>query len=436
MAILLALSAPVVLTRPSAQGSDIDFWVFAHAHYEEYKPRVAEFEQRHPGTSVNLQMLPGNVETDKLMAAFLSGTGAPDLVEIEIGSIGRFFLGAKRDIGFVDLTEPLQRGGYYDRMVKARFIPWSNRGSIYGIPHDIHPVVLLYRDDLLREKGITDFPARIPTWDAFVDFWMRNRQPLLDTDGDGDDDRYALMLDQTSSRHLRLLLNQRGGDYFGPDGDVQVDSDLCLDTLLFMRRLFDEYGILFPQPAFGPDMYGPMKEDRLYCCLAPDWFIGVIRLFCPELEGKWRAAPLPAWEPGGRRTSTMGGTMIGITKQCEDFDLAWELVAFLYFDPEAAANRYEHTRIITPLRDVWDTPVYNQPDRYVGGQKLAKLLAGLGDDVPAVYQDQYSAECWQLMDKAAYRVLTNPDADAKAILREVAEKVRGRIEHDRFRTWM
>jgi hypothetical protein len=72
----------------------------------------------------------------------------------------------------------------------------------------------------------------------------------------------------------------------------------------------------------------------------------------------------------------------------------------------------------------------------MGGQKLAKLLAGLGDDVPAVYQDQYSAECWQLMDKAAYRVLTNPDADAKAILREVAEKLRGRIEHDRFRTWM
>lgn len=436
MVVLLAVSAPVVLTRPSATQADIDFWVFAQSHYEEYKPRVAEFETLHPGVRVNLQMLPGNVETDKLMAAFLSDTGAPDVVEIEIGAIGRFFLGAKSDIGFADLTEPLKSGGYYDRMVKTRFIPYSNRGSIYGIPHDIHPVVLLYRDDLLREKGVTDFPEQVQTWDDFVQFWMRNRRPLLDTDGDGQDDRYALMLDQSSSRHLRLLLNQRGGDYFDAEGNVHVDSDLCVDTLLFMRRLFDDYGFVFPQPAFGPDMYGPMKEDRLYCCLAPDWFIGLIRMFCPELEGKWRAGPLPAWEPGGRRTSTMGGTMIGITKQCENFDLAWELVTFLYFDPDAAANRYEHTRIITPLRDAWDSPVYNRPDPYMGGQVLARLLTSLADDVPPVYQDQYSAECWQLMDKAAYRVLTNPDADAKAILRDVAQRLRRRIARDRFRTWM
>lgn len=434
MLVLLLVSAPFVLGRRQAPGKVLKVWTFAQAHYDEYVNRVPLFEQAHPGVTIDLQLLPGNVMFDKLMSAFLADVGAPDLAEVEISAIGRFFLGRKSDCGWVDLKPRLVEEGYYDQMVQARFVPWSNRGSIYGVPHDIHPVVLLYRQDLLSEAGV-DLPAEVETWDDFVQVFGDRR--LTDTNGDGTVDRYAIMLIRDGVGHLRALLLQRGGDLFDAGGEVLMDGELCLDTLMFMRRLFYDYDFVFQQPAFGPDLYGPMKEDRLYTVLAADWFIGLIRKFAPELAGKWRAMPLPAWEPGGRRTSTWGGTMMGMTQQCEDKDLAWELLKFLYFDKDVVANRFATTRILPPYIPSWDAPCFRQPDDYVGGRPLGELLVELAPSVPGVQQNQYTAEALEEMNKAVYDVLNNDDYDrerAAQRLRKAANKIRERIEHDRFRT--
>ncbi len=319
MLALLVLSAPFVLRPRSRKGDVIRVWTFAQTHFDEYEARVGLFEERHPGVAVDLQLLPGNVMFDKMISSFLSGVGAPDLAEVEISSVGRFFLGRKSDCGWVDLKPRLEAEGYLDQVVQARFVPWSNRGSIYGVPHDIHPVVLLYREDLLSAQGI-DLPSEVETWDDFIRLFADRR--LTDTDGDGEVDRHALMMIRDGAGHLRLLLNQRGTDFFDAEGNVLMDSEECLDTLTFMRSLFYDYDFIFQQPQFGPDLYGPMKEDRLYAVMAPDWFIGLVRKFAEGLAGKWKAMPLPAFEPGGRRTSTWGGTMMGMTKQCEDKDLA------------------------------------------------------------------------------------------------------------------
>ena len=48
-----------------------------------------------------------------------------------------------------------------DKIVAARLAPWSKDGVIFGVPHDVHPVAIAYRDDLFREAGI-DLPAARP----------------------------------------------------------------------------------------------------------------------------------------------------------------------------------------------------------------------------------------------------------------------------------
>ena len=125
-----------------------------------------------------------------------------------------------------------------------------------------------------------------------------------------------------------------------------------------------------------------MKEGIVLGILAPDWYIGSVKRFIPELAGKWRAMPLPAWREGERRTSTWGGTMIGITKQSKNPDLAWSFVRFAYMDDEALANRYRKTPIIPPIRSAWSNPVFAEADPYLGGQVLGKTLTDLGDDIP------------------------------------------------------
>src|SRR5262249_31143903 len=131
MIFLFAIAAPFVLSRPHPAKSQLDFWVFAQTHYDEYTKRVPDFEKLHPGTHVRVSLLLSAVLRDKLNAAFLSETAAPDLAEIEIADVGRFFQGRTSDIGFLDLTDRLSREGWTDKLVSSRLTPWTNRGHIY-----------------------------------------------------------------------------------------------------------------------------------------------------------------------------------------------------------------------------------------------------------------------------------------------------------------
>ena len=68
------------------------------------------FEAQNPGVNVQLINFGGTMH-DKLLAAMLSNFGAPDLVEVEITSIGRFLKGAIDEVGFVDLRPRLENEG-------------------------------------------------------------------------------------------------------------------------------------------------------------------------------------------------------------------------------------------------------------------------------------------------------------------------------------
>ena len=78
----------------------------------------------------------------------------------------------------------------------------------------------------------------------------------------------------------------------------------------------------------------------------------------------------------------------------------------------------------------WHVPGYDA-DAYVAGPPLGEMMTRLAEDVPATYQNQYTGEILQLMDKAVYRVL-DLDADPETELRNVAETIREKIATDRF----
>jgi len=427
--IMFFVAAPFVLARPQPLKGNVEYWTFAQTHYDEYIGRVKEFEKRHPGTTVRVSKVQESILRDKLAAAFLSDTNAPDLVEVEISHVGRFFQGPASDVGFLDLTDRLHSEGWFDKLVPSRLVPWTVKGRTYGVPHDVHPVVLLYRKDLLDPLGI-DLPKEATTWDEF--YQVLQRPGVLDSRKNGKRDRYGIMHNGHEMGHFRMLLLQRGMDFFNDRGEVQFDSPIAVDTLRRFRERFYVDHLVFRQPInWGPDLYGPMKEDRLICAVAPDWFYGSIKTNAPEVAGKWRAMPLPAWEPGGRRTSTMGGTMVSITKKTRNPELAWELLKFFNFERAALVERYRQTRILPPLRAAWTDPFFSEPDPYCGGQAVGKLLAQLAEQVPPVQQGKYMSEAITFLNPVVYRC-TAMMADPESELKRAAEWVRNRQKADRF----
>ena len=377
---VLGVVAAVWLFRHPVEPKEttLTLWTFADIHARAYEKAREPFEKAHPGKTVDVQLVAGVAVTSRLRAAFWADLDVPDLVEVEISSAGTFFRGRIDDLGFIDWTPWLKETGLYDRIVKTRFAPYTCKGRIFGLPHDVHPVMLAYNRVAFEELGID--PARLETWDDFIREGRRVTVP---------GQRYMIQLSDTSGGSMEPFLFQRDGGYFDADGNLTMDSDIALATVKWYIPLVAGPGLI------GNDIGGrevftrAIESGIILSFICPDWRSKGTETHVGSMHGKMALMPLPAFEPGGRRTSTWGGTMLGITKKCRDKKLAYELARHLYLEPEELAARFKELNILPPLKDAWKLPEFDEPRPYWSGQPIGRLYAELADDVPPQYTSPF-----------------------------------------------
>lgn len=362
----------------SASQASLRLWTFTSLHAETYRKVVPEFEAKHPDTTVDVQLVHASAVTSRLRAAFWADLDVPDLVEVEIIKAGSFFRGPLDQIGFSDLTQRLRSGGYLDRIVNTRFSPCTNRGKIFAVPHDIHPVMLAYRRDLLEAEGVD--PTKLTTWNEFIAAGRKLTRPGK---------RYMIQLSDAYPSHFETLLLQNDGGYFDAQGKLTMDNEVAVETMKWFvplvagpRRIANDLGSVNV-------LTQSIEQGYILFYIAPDWMSKNIEREVPRAAGKMALIPLPAFKPGGRRTSTMGGTMLGLSKKCQDPDMAWELVKRLYLDEKFLAERFKETNIIPPVKGAWQNAAFDEPRPYWSNQPLGRLYAQLGPQVPPLYSSPF-----------------------------------------------
>jgi arabinosaccharide transport system substrate-binding protein len=378
---------------------------------------------------VDIKLTDGAALVNRLLAAFIAGKGAPDVTEVEISSIGRFFKGPIEEIGFVDLTDRFRREGYLDAIPAARFTPWMTRGHIFGCPEDLHPVILLYREDLFRRWdgqartwATIDLPREVKLWS---DFERVGQEVMRDAAAHGEPARYPIGLHKNQWWNLWMLLLQRGGGMFDEQGRVIIDQPVAVETLQFVCDLFNRDRIAWTIEDL-PSLWAAMKDDKVMSVMAADWFVGFVKDNRPEQAGKWRAMPLPAFEPGGRRVSSHGGTTMAIPKQCPNQEMAWELIKFFYLNHDVVVERVPKTRVMPALKSAYRDPrLLSYEDPFLGKQRIAALFGSLKDDIPRIYQTPYWAEAQALLQQAVFNAVEGYQTPAQALRR-----VRERLERD------
>lgn len=396
-------------TRP-----DLIFLTFARPHFKSYLKPVKEFEKGHD-VKVRMELVGGRALQSRLQSALLAGTEVPDVAEIEQGSIHYFIRGPLEDVGFLDITDRLIEDGYWhpdrpereNRLVGPRLSIWMSRGRVFALPHDVHPVCLVYRADVMEQVlSEPDVRSRHPdirsaedldTWEEFVSF---GRSLTKDLDGDGIPDRYALDLSSNGGGTLRILLLQRGGSLFTRDGQVAFDSRIVADTVYWYVHQIEGPDRVAFSAGWGQTVAKAVLDGLVVFYFCPDWRSKFFENDVPTMKGKMRLMPLPAWEAGGRRTSVWGGTGMVITKACKDPDLAWELCKFLYFDTKELGKRFQDTNIIPPFKDAWDIDELKQPNAFYGGQKIGQIYAALAPNTPPDWRTAYTQLAQQKLDEA------------------------------------
>lgn len=419
-------------SRSESQRPDLILVTFTSAHYDAYRQAIPRFERDHH-VKVDIELTHWSSLQSRLQNAILADTDVPDLVEMLEGSLGFFTRGPERDVGLVDLTDKIHAEGIDKRVVSSRFSLWTARGRNYGIPHDVHPIMLAYRRDIIERLGID--VNELYTWDKFVEV---GRRVTKDEDGDGVPDRYMIDLPYSGNWALIMLLLQRGGQLFEPDGRVAFDSEetaRVFEWYLHQTRSPERIATDCGQTQL---LMKAMSDGLALFYITPDWRSRMYEMEMPNLKGKMALMPLPAWSKGGRRTSVWGGTGLCITKRTKHPDLAWELAKFLYFDKEELGQRYKKTNIIPPFKEAWDLAEFVQPNPYYSNQPIGKMYAALAPETPPTYSAPVDglarASLDQAFSRAAEYYKSHGDEglmdEIRAELKRSADDVRERASRD------
>ena len=400
-----------------------------------YRAAIPRFDEENH-CNVQIELVDQKALQSRLQSALQVGATVPDVVELMYGTIGYFCKGPLEDVALIDLTDKIKDSGLESRLVINRLSKWSSRGHVFALPHDVHPVMLVYRRDLAEQYGID--VGKLATWD---DFAAAGRALVKETMGpSGVPDHYMIDLPTDGNDPLILLLLQHGVGLFDASGNVAFDSPAALDVVLwYVKQVQGPGRISFPCGE-GQNFAKAMIDGLCLFYLCPDWRSNRIQLEIPSLSGKLSLMPLPAWEPGGIRTSTWGGCGLAFTKQCRNFDLAWKLAMYLYYDPDQLGPRFTATHILPPLKSAWTHPEFRQPDPYYSNLSLGEVYSQLAPQVPQEHDTAYNtlanAKLSEAFSNVSLYYRDHGDAGlrdyAQAELKRCADRVRLSIDRNVF----
>ena len=368
------------------------------------------FNEKYPKIKVNVQEygLAQNVY-ERYSVILSSGVGVPDIIQIESDYVQTF--AETYPQYFFDMN------GYID--IEGKVDPskistsYDSEGKLVSIPWDSGPVVMFYREDLFNQAGI-DINSII----TFEDYILAGKKlkekfPNITMTG----------LPFTQDENLfRCLLVANKSYYLNNKGEITVASSKAIETLQMIKRLIDE-GVAKNTINWDGGIVAN-KNGELASWIMGGWWGGTIKDQMPEMKGKWKIAPIPAF-PDGARASSSGGAGLSITAS-EPIKQA----AALEFIKESLMNvdnqlmMYEKYSLFPSYLPTYDDERFLKSDDYFGDD-FNKILADVTKEIPnVIYASKDFAEIKNTV-VSVYEDVLNNNRDIKSALEQAASQISG-----------
>lgn len=400
-----------ILADPAAVQGEFQIWSWGIAA-KSLKEVMPLFYAKYPNVTASIDMTGPELQS-RLFLSLAAGVGAPGVTQMQNREAMRYAATGT----LVDLTEVAAK---YEQYFPPSF--WKNcvyDGRVYAIPWDIGPTAVFYKRDLYRKYGVN--PEDIETWDDFI---AAGEKMLEASNGET---KILQLYAGNSFTFFHTLLNQVGGQAFDDEGRIAIYSEEALQVLDVMRRIMDS-GINANIPPYEHEHLASLTIDTIASYAMGVWYGGTIkdiaRTDAYEGEKKeWGVYRLPAFEPGGLRTSNMGGSVLAITQQCEDKAAAWAFIEQALCTKEGQLTMYKEYDIFPSFSPAREDPSFNQPDPFYENQNVANLFSMDLDKIPPVNRTVN----WSLMESYMIQALSRWRAegleDDHAFLADIEKKL-------------
>jgi arabinosaccharide transport system substrate-binding protein len=324
--------------------TSLDMWVFAELHATYYEQMAKLWNEENPDRPIDLKVTvyPYEDMHNKLLLAANSGSGLPDVVDIEVNQFSNFVAEDGRT-PLADLTEAAEP--YQDDIVQARLDLYTRDGVVLGFPTHVGAFVAFYNTRLMEKAGI-DYTT-IKTWQDFQEAGAAYNKATGRAFGVA-----STGVDMVEP----LIIAQLGGNMFAEDGSVAVNSPEVVEALE-LEQTMQEAGAISTIPGGSPDTeeaYGAINNGDYAAIVYPAWYTSRFVDYMPDLSGDIAIAPAPVVEGSEVATIGGGGTGTAVPEASPNKDIAMEWLAFAKLSPEANVAVWEVLGFDPVNMSVWE----------------------------------------------------------------------------------
>jgi multiple sugar transport system substrate-binding protein len=303
----------------------------------------------------------------KVITAHRAGN-APDLIQAEYQALPVLITnGVAADL--TDLADSI-KGEFTDGTWNLT----SFGGKAFGIPQDVGPMMLYYREDLFGQLGLS-----VPkTWEEFGAVAQQVRSK--------DAKRYLTTFSSGDPGWFAGLAEQAGANWWTNDNGTWTVSinDEATKKMASMWGQWVNSGVISGKPMYTPEWNKALSDGTLLAWPSAVWGAGVLEGVAPGTKGKWRMVPLPQWDASSPVTGYWGGSATAIWTKSTQRAQAEKFARWLNTDPEAVDALVSISGVYPAASNGQSTPALskapammpNQPTFFADAAAIAKTARG------------------------------------------------------------
>jgi cellobiose transport system substrate-binding protein len=331
------------------------------------KSVVDETIAHFPDPTIKYSEIGGDFK-QKLITTFNGGTGIPDITGIKGEDIASMLPQAERFVDLKSLGADSILGDYVEWKVKQAT---TLDGKVIGLPIDIGPTALYYREDVFTKGGLPGDPAKVAeqlkTWDDFfaagVELKKANPKALLVWDAT---DLYDIVVGQGTERYI-----SKDNTFIGDQDHIRKAWDTVVKAMTLK---------IDGKTASGsPDWNAGLDQGTVPAHVGAAWVALDIKSAVKSSVGKWRLAPTPSGP------ANFGGSFLTITKNAADPAKAFEVIKYM-LNADNQAKAFADAQIFPATPASYDKPQLKVADPFFGGQVPIDVFGPAAKSIPVAYE--------------------------------------------------
>lgn len=360
-----------------------------------------EFMKENPGTTVTVQKVDSNYT--KLYSQLAANANVPDVVQLQNRDMQSFknkYPDAWMDV--TDLVQPEEKN--FDSVV----LPLVKTDNKYwAVPWDVGPNALYYRKDIFQKAGVDI--SSIKTYDDYIAAGKKivtatgGKTKMLGFDYSG----------SSSDDIMMMLLNQQGGKYYDDAGKVKLNSTEMTNAMALLNKMKDA-GITQNLANEWNDRITATENNQLATIPYAVWYAGTMASSNADQKGKWGIAPLPAFTAGGGTQSNLGGSVLAISSQTKNANLAKAFTKFSLMTSTGNKINWEAGKLFTSYKPSYQDAEYKAADDYFG-VSVGETFSKYSDKIPEVTFGPFFTDVNNALKTAVGNIFVKSADPAKAL---------------------